>query len=133
MNRDIQRKISLYITIKNIILIKLLERKVVQRMATENTIVGILHSPADDETGERKRILIQTTPDNIIDEKTGKTLTQILEENTYSDATESNSGLMSPTYVVNLKALMNDTNVISETNPNKPCMWYQIEEIESES
>lgn len=99
-------------------------------MADVNTIIGILHAPAD-ENGERKQILIQTSPDNIIDPNTGKTLTEILKSNTYSDATETSSGLMSPTYVVNLKNLMNDTNVISETDPGKPCMWYQIESIET--
>ena len=99
-------------------------------MADVNTIIGILHAPAD-ENGERKQILIQTSPDNIIDPNTGKTLTEILKSNTYSDATETSSGLMSPTYVVKLKNLMNDTNVSSETDPGKPCMWYQIESIET--
>lgn len=97
-------------------------------MATEQTIVGILHSPVDAETGERKRILIQTTTDNVLDPKTGKPLTETIAANTYTDATETNSGLMSPTYVKNIKQLMSEEQVISEDNPNRACVWLQIDE-----
>lgn len=101
-------------------------------MASESTIVGILHTPADDTTGERQEILIRTSLDYVIDPTTGKSAREVLRDNTYSDATEEKSGLMSPTYVTNMKTLMNDTTIISETNPNQPCLWYHIQDIETE-
>lgn len=99
-------------------------------MAAEKIIVGVFYSPAD-ENGERKRIIIQTNIDNIIDEETGKTLTQLIKENTYTDATEQSSGLMSAQSVKNLKQLMGEAVVISEVDPKKPCMWYKIEGSET--
>lgn len=99
-------------------------------MATENTITAILYTPVDELTGVRKRILIQADSSQVIDPATGKTLVELIKANTYSEATETKAGLMSPTHVVNLNTLMKDTNVISETDPGKPCMWYQIDEIE---
>lgn len=102
-------------------------------MATENTITAILYTPVDETTGERKRILIQTNSDQVIDPATGKTLVELIKANTYSEATENKAGLMSPTHVSNLTTLINDAVVISETDPGKPCMWYQIDEIEEVS
>ena len=99
-------------------------------MATENTITAILYTPVDEITGVRKRILIQTDSEQVIDPATGKTLVELIKANTYSEATESKAGLMSPTHVSNLTMLMNESTVISETDPGKPCMWYQIDEIE---
>jgi hypothetical protein len=102
-------------------------------MASESTIVAILHSPVDDTTGERKRILLQSDTENIVDPTTGKKLSEMIKDVTYGDASESSSGLMSPTQVTNIKSLMSDTNIISETNPGQPCMWYQIQEEDDDT
>ena len=51
-------------------------------MATENSITAILYTPVDETTGERKRILIQTNSDQVIDPATGKTLVELIKANT---------------------------------------------------
>lgn len=102
-------------------------------MAAEKTITAKLYTPIDETTGERKRILIQTTADNVIDPETGESVKQMIADCTYSEATETESGLMSPTHVKNMKTLMESKIVVSEDDPGVPCMWYQIEGIEEDS
>ena len=93
---------------------------------TTQTIIGEFYAPAD-ENGTRKRIIIQVDPKNVVD-STGKTLEQMLAENQYSDASTSQSGLMSPQMVINVNNLMADKLVISDTEPGEACMWYQIKD-----
>ena len=102
-------------------------------MASANTIAGKLYTPADPNTGERRQILVQSTTDNIFDGATGKTLKSMILDGdiggNYSDATESSSGLMTPTQVTNLNNLINEKVIISSISnqPNEPCMWYAVE------
>ena len=102
-------------------------------MAAEKTIVAKLFTPIDENTGERKMIIFQTTPENVIDPETGQTMSERMDENTYGDATPSSSGLMTPTQVTNLNTLFESKTVVSEDDPGVPCMWFQVEGIETES
>lgn len=100
-------------------------------MAVEKTILAKLNTPVDSNTGQRTQILLQTTPENVIDPETGKNLKQMMNDITYPDATTSESGLMSPQQVTNLSTLMSERTIISEENPGQPCMWIEIESIET--
>lgn len=108
-------------------------------MASASSISGKLYTPVDSTTGERKQILVQTTIDNVFDGSTGKSLTQMIRDGEtgekYSDATETSSGLMTPTYVTNLNNLMNEKVVISSISnqPTDACMWYAVESEETDS
>ena len=99
-------------------------------MAAEKTIVAKLYTPTDETTGERKQIVFQTTPDNVIDPETGKTMREEMADNTYGDASETERGLMSATQVQTLNQLFESKTVVSEDDPGVPCMWFQIEDIE---
>ena len=91
-----------------------------------NTIIGEFYAPAD-EDGVRRRIIIQVDPKNVITED-GRTLEELLSDNTYSDVSETASGLATPQMLQNINNLMLDKVVISSSDPGESCLWYQIKE-----
>jgi hypothetical protein len=97
---------------------------------TESTIIGKLHTPVDESSGERKIILLRTTSDLVSDPVTGESVKATLKnlQNSVKDATETSSGQMTPEMVTNLNNLMGDQVIISPAQPSVcECLWYQVE------
>lgn len=95
-------------------------------MPSVNTVVVRMHTPADPDTGERKRMIIETTSDYVFDTDTGQTIKEMIKERTYGNASDTEPGLMSSTQVNNLNTLVEEQNIFSEDQPEVPCMWFQI-------
>ena len=103
---------------------------------TESTVIGKLHTPVDETTGERKVILLRTTSELVYDPVTGESMkTQIKNlQNATKDATETSSGQMTPEMVTNLNTLMGDQVIISPDQPAAAeCLWYQVEAEEADT
>ena len=102
---------------------------------TENTVIGKLHTPVDETTGERKVILLRTTSDLVSDPVTGESVKVSIKnlQNATKDATETSSGQMTPEMVTNLNNLMGDQVIISPDQPTVgECLWYQVEAEEAD-
>ena len=97
---------------------------------TESTVIGKLHTPVDETTGERKIVLLRTTSDLVSDPETGESVKTAIKnlKNATKDATETSSGQMTPEMVTNLNTLMGDQIIISPDQPAAAeCLWYQVE------
>lgn len=101
-------------------------------MASANIINGRLHTP-EDENGERQVIMLETDVDHVKDLDSDKTLRELLSEQTYTNATPTQSGLMSAGDKTKLETLYNEKVIVSESDPGVPCMWYEVLNNDEES
>lgn len=99
-------------------------------MPLVKTVVARMHTPADPDTGERSRIIMETTSDHVYDPDTGETIQELINANKHGTASETEPGLMTSDQVKNINLLMENVNVFSTENPGKACMWYQIQSEE---
>lgn len=100
-------------------------------MATETVINGRLYTP-EDENGQRQVVMLETDLEHVRDLDTGKTLKDMMSEQSYSNASQTESGLMSAGDKTKLDTLYNEKTIISENDPEVPCMWYQVLEAYQE-
>lgn len=88
-------------------------------------IIARLNSPVK-EDGTRDVIYFETSIDAVIDHTTGKTVRDLINERTYPEATDTVAGLMGPQDKQNLDALYRQYIIVSRTDPERACQWYEL-------
>ena len=88
-------------------------------------IIGRINTPLRDD-GTRYQIYFETSIDAVVDPNTGKTVRQLIDEKTYPEASKTQAGLMSTQDKEHLDEIYNQLVVVSEENPGRPCIWYEL-------
>lgn len=95
----------------------------------ETVVRGTLKTPKDND-GNRKSVMLYTTPEAVVDPVTKVPLNETLENMKYTNATETSSGLMSSGDKMKVNAMDMERIVISETEPTVPCTWFEVLGVE---